>query len=233
MNVEFPTDDNGPDVEVETTDFGFHYAAIRQSADDSGVRYVRVSPFILPYVQNVPPSLRDDFDTVSLFVPYDDEHVAHYDVRWTRTGAVATAPMFASHGTRFGDTVNSAYHWTAVPVNRWGQDHAAMRPDETFNGFEGVAVQDAAVQVSMGRTLDRTREHLGVADTAIIRFRRLLIESARTVAAGGDPLGLAHPVDTASISSATAILPVNSPWRNLVPAHRALQLELAADGTAG
>ena len=58
-------------------------------------------------------------------------------------------------------------------------------------GFEGINNQDQAVQESMGAIVDRTKENLAAIDMAIVVARRQLLEAARTVADGGDPLGVA------------------------------------------
>jgi hypothetical protein len=42
-------------------------------------------------------------------------------------------------------------------------------------GISGQAVQDSAITASMGAIVDRTREHLGKADIAIIHLRRTLL----------------------------------------------------------
>ena len=47
-----------------------------------------------------------------------------------------------------------------------------------FSGFEDVTpIQDAAMQESMGPICDRTREHLGASDAAIVQMRRRLLSA--------------------------------------------------------
>ena len=46
---------------------------------------------------------------------------------------------------------------------------------------------------SMGKIVDRTEEHLGTTDTAIIRMRRRLIMGARDLAEGIEPYAASHP----------------------------------------
>ena len=49
-----------------------------------------------------------------------------------------------------------------------------------FSGLENVTpIQDAAMQESMGPIVDRTREHLGASDAAIVQMRRRLINASR------------------------------------------------------
>ena len=60
---------------------------------------------------------------------------------------------------------------------------------ESFGAIRGVNTQDMAVQESMGPIYDRSKEHLGSADTAIIMMRRQLMQAARDVQEGKNPLG--------------------------------------------
>lgn len=54
-------------------------------------------------------------------------------------------------------------------------DRALQASGRSFTGMKGLGVQDCAIQESMGPIADRTKEHLGVSDTAIIRLRRHLM----------------------------------------------------------
>ena len=51
-------------------------------------------------------------------------------------------------------------------------------------------MQDSAIQESMGPIADRTKEHLGVSDTAIIQIRKILLQSLKDMVAGKEPPGL-------------------------------------------
>src|SRR5919204_6390217 len=72
--------------------------------------------------------------------------------------------------------------------NNWLIDRQIQKT-ETFTGIDGINTQDRGVQESMGPIVDRSREHLGPADRAIIVARRLLLQAVKTVQEGGDPLG--------------------------------------------
>jgi hypothetical protein len=60
----------------------------------------------------------------------------------------------------------------------------------SFTGIDGINTQDVAVQEGMGPIADRSEEHLGSTDRAIVMMRRLLLEATRTVEAGGKPRGV-------------------------------------------
>jgi len=51
-----------------------------------------------------------------------------------------------------------------------------------------INVHDQWAVESMGPIQDRTREHLGQSDKAIVQYRRLLRQEIETVASGGKPL---------------------------------------------
>jgi hypothetical protein len=60
---------------------------------------------------------------------------------------------------------------------------------ESYTGIDGINQQDRALQESMGRIVDRSKEHLGPADKAIGQARRMLRQAVKTVEAGGTPYG--------------------------------------------
>ena len=68
------------------------------------------------------------------------------------------------------------------------------------------------MQESMGPIVDRSREHLGPADRAIIVARRLLLQAVKTVQEGGDPLG----ADTSYYNARAVeqVLPKGVAWRD-------------------
>jgi hypothetical protein len=87
-----------------------------------------------------------------------------------------------------------------------------VQKTETFTGIDGINTQDRAVQESMGAIVDRSQEHLGPADRAIIVARRLLLQAVKTVQEGGDPLG----TDTSYYQARAIekILPRGVAWRD-------------------
>ena len=80
------------------------------------------------------------------------------------------------------------------------------------------------MQESMGPIVDRSREHLGPADRAVIQARRLLLQAVKTVEAGGTPPGVEPTYYT--LRPAEAVLPRDADWREL-PAPDAGRLSAA------
>jgi hypothetical protein len=85
---------------------------------------------------------------------------------------------------------------------------------ESFTGIDGINVQDRAIQESMGPIVDRSLEHLGPADKAIIQARRLLLQAVRTVAEGGTPSGIKPTYY--GLRAAEGVLPRDAAWRDVL-----------------
>jgi hypothetical protein len=82
---------------------------------------------------------------------------------------------------------------------------------ETFTGITGINVQDRAVQETMGPIVDRSKEHLGPADRAIIVARQLLLQSIKTHEAGGVPAGLEDSYYT--VRATENVIPNDVDWK--------------------
>jgi len=94
--------------------------------------------------------------------------------------------------------------------NDYEVDRAAQRA-LSFSGIPDFVSQDHAVQESMGALLDRTREHLGTTDRAVIRMRSMLLKAARELELGMEPPALAGRFDR--IYGAERVLAPGEDWR--------------------
>jgi hypothetical protein len=63
----------------------------------------------------------------------------------------------------------------------------------------------------MGPIYDRTKEHLGVADLAVIQGRRRLIRGARELLAGTEPYAASHG-EAYFVRSTSMVLPRELSW---------------------
>jgi hypothetical protein len=86
-----------------------------------------------------------------------------------------------------------------------------VQRDETFSGIDGINAQDRALQESMGRVVDRSKEHLGPADKAIIQARKLLRQAVKAVEAGGSPDGTG--TSYYGLRAHEAVVPGSVDWR--------------------
>ena len=89
-------------------------------------------------------------------------------------------------------------------------DRRAQKAGRTYSGVSGIAMQDAAVQESMGPIQDRTKENLVSTDNAIIMARHRLRRAALALENGIAPPGLAP--ESQRVRSATFVLPFDVPF---------------------
>ena len=97
--------------------------------------------------------------------------------------------------------------------NDYLMDRAAQKRGHSFSGIEGIAMQDASLQESMGPIVDRTKENLVSTDNGIIMARHRLMRAAKALAEKGVmPPG----VDAAHqrVRSASVILPQDQPFKD-------------------
>src|SRR5438105_10471588 len=64
-------------------------------------------------------------------------------------------------------------------------DRAAQKAGKTFSGVEGIGMQDASLQESMGPIQDRTKENLVSTDNGVIMARHRLMKAAKELVAKG------------------------------------------------
>src|ERR1019366_4834791 len=83
---------------------------------------------------------------------------------------------------------------------------------KTFTGIVGINTQDFALQEGMGRIADRSREHLGTSDKAIIATRQLLLEAIDAVAKGEKPRGI-DPSSYRTVRPYDDYVPKDGNWR--------------------
>jgi len=71
-------------------------------------------------------------------------------------------------------------------------DREAQRAGHSATGVDGIAMQDASIQESMGAIQDRTQEHLCATDAGIIMTRKIMLRAAKA-AAEGKPVPATEP----------------------------------------
>jgi phthalate 4,5-dioxygenase len=213
-----PSSDGKPRFEVEDRDYGFRYAAIRRPLVDPDKNiFVRTTLFIAPFHGIF--AGQAGWGSHQAFVPIDDEHTMLYFVRYNLTRPVDDAERqrhAAWSGFAPGVDIDAEFRKFRNRENDWQQDRAAMRSGTSYSGVKGVQMEDAVVQESMGRIYDRSKEHLGTSDVAVVRMRRLMLQSLRDFVAGNaQPLGLAAPVDYSCLRATEGIIPIGTPWQSL------------------
>jgi hypothetical protein len=86
-----------------------------------------------------------------------------------------------------------------------------LQKTETFTGITGINTQDMALQEGMGHVVDRSKEHLGTSDKAIIACRQLLLEAIDAVEAAQPPRGV-DPSSYERVRPYDAVVPPGKTW---------------------
>ena len=86
--------------------------------------------------------------------------------------------------------------------------------DSRDTAASATGVQDRALQESMGPIVDRSKEHLGPADKAIIQARRLLLQAIKTTQEGGVPPGV-EPTYY-ELRAGEAVIARQADWRDVL-----------------
>jgi phthalate 4,5-dioxygenase len=210
--------DGHPRLEIENTPYGFRYAAIRSATKDGErVNFVRTSHWTAPFWGNFAAPRGWGFQQA--FVPIDDYNTMFYYVHYRTDGAVIDADerLQIARWAGIPDELDRDFGMPFGVENGWGQDRAAMMRGETFTGLYGGAQrEDFAVQESMGRIFDRSREHLGTSDVACIRFRRLILDAARAQDEPGTVLpGYGQDVQWSKIRAEEGLTAPDQPWQSM------------------
>src|SRR5262249_36561747 len=147
------------------------------------------------------------------WVPMDDENCMTYN--WQYHYGADAPPLSDEDRLEVGSgrgpgEQDALFRKRRNRDNDWLIDRQVQKT-ETFSGITGIHTQDHAVQESMGPIVDRSREHLGPADKAIIATRRLLLDAVRTVQDGGDPPGVG--TSYYGLRATERTLPRDADWR--------------------
>jgi phthalate 4,5-dioxygenase len=201
-----------PTIVVDLTDYGYHYAGIRPLG--AAEIYVRTYHFVLPFHQIRPSLTERGLPAVAghIWVPMDDDTTTVYNWEYSATDEPLSDEDRLERRLGNGplDVDQTTFRSFRNRENSYLLDRHVQKT-ETFTGIDGVNVQDRAVQESMGRIVDRSREHLGPADKPIIQARRLLLAAVKTAQDGGTPRGIAPTYYR--LQAGDAVLPHDANWR--------------------
>ena len=85
-----------------------------------------------------------------------------------------------------------------------------------FTGIHGIPTQDMAMWESMGPIVDRSQDHPGSSDMAVVQFRRMMVAAAKRVAEGGPAIGNTEPrIPHVQLASFEGLIPKDTDWRTL------------------
>jgi phthalate 4,5-dioxygenase oxygenase subunit len=183
-----PSTDRSPRIQIEPTSFGFRYAAIRKPILNAETHdYIRMTLFIAPYTVLIPPN--DQYNLAQMLVPIDDTNTMFYWIAWHETRGIEQESWRKFCGAQVGIDLDQNYRKIRTLENRFLQDRNAMKLGD-FTGIKGIPSQDMAMWESMGPIADRSAEHLLLCDTAIVKIRRLLLQTLKDHAEGKELPGM-------------------------------------------
>ncbi len=203
-----------PELVVDLTDYGYQYAGIRPLGDAE--MHIRTYHFVLPFHQIRPSRAESGLPLIAghAWVPIDDETTMVYNWAYS-PGAPLTETDRLERGLGNGPVHvdPGTFRSHANRTNNYLLDRAIQRT-ESYTGIDGINVQDRAIQESMGRIVDRSKEHLGPADKAVIQARKLLRQAVKTTASGGTPAGTGSSYY--GLQAHEAVLPRGVDWRQRI-----------------
>jgi len=199
-----------PVYEIKQKAYGFRYSAVRALSE--GRSYVRTNSFVMPWYGVISPRNASEVTRAQLFfsVPIDDENTWY----WHMTFILDRPVPYSSY--LYPDNRDN---WPPVPSrsgeDHWGQDRQAMK-DGHFSGFpQTLGTEDFAILLSQGPVVDRTKEHLGAGDGAVMRVRRCLLMSVREFMEGKTPALAQHEgIDYRTIMPVSGVYESDGQWRD-------------------
>jgi nitrite reductase/ring-hydroxylating ferredoxin subunit len=201
-------DYDSPRIDAEETEYGLRIYAVREMGD--GRSHVRITNLVFPNIIVIP--LSDDMTITQWHVPIDDRTSWWYDIFSSFAKPIDKAAMREQRRPLISPP---DYRPTKNRTNNYGYD-----PDEqrtaTYTGMgDDINVHDAWAVESAGPIQDRTQEHLGASDKAIIANRKMLIRSIEGLARGEAPPMLGTPADARRLCGPVTVDMVGSAdgWR--------------------
>ena len=110
-----------------------------------------------------------------------------------------------------GDYLDANYRSRLNKSNDYEIDRKVQK-EKTMTGIAGINTQDLALQEGMGPIVDRSKEHLGTTDRAIITLRQVLTETLDALERGGTLRAL-DPATYRNIRSFDRLIEPDAEWR--------------------
>jgi hypothetical protein len=126
-----------------------------------------------------PPGELDGYE-IHMYVPFDDTRAWRYDMGFRRNRPVTEEEV---HRRK---QIGPGYVRIRNARNHYLQDRE-MQKTVNFTGIEDFLNHDACATESMGPIFDRSKEHLGVSDKAVIALRKFLLSTVKAAQEGKEP----------------------------------------------
>ncbi|TAL76899.1 MAG: aromatic ring-hydroxylating dioxygenase subunit alpha [Burkholderiaceae bacterium] len=216
-----------PRFEVVESEGGLLIGARRNA--ENGNYYWRITPWVMPCFTAIPP--RGDHPIHGHFwIPIDDEKCWSwsYDYHPTRDLTVDERQAMKDGKGIHIKVIPGTYFPLQNKGNDYLMDRAAQKSGAAYSGVDGIGMQDASLQESMGFIQDRTKENLVATDRAIMMARHRLQKAALDVQKGILPPG--RDVASQRVRSVSVVLPPDVAFKDA--ANKALITEPNAPVTS-
>jgi len=188
-SVPYLAQDTSPRFFIRPTDYGMVIGARRTASAES--YYWRITQFLLPFYTMIAPRTPTAPIFGHAWTPIDDETTWTFTMTWN--AARPLDPDEMDDGVVHVPVMrDGSYRPLLGREQNYGLDRERQRLHST-SGIEGIGLQDAAIQESMGPIVDRSREMLASGDAAVVAFRRLLLGLAAKLESGEQPAPAANP----------------------------------------
>ena len=217
--TKYSVANRAPEYVSEETAYGYIYAAHRPTGD--GRTYWRFGQFLYPFWTMPPIAAIENNFLTRAYVPIDNDTCMIVIIE--RRGIVepleAQAHLKGHPGPVAPDGVlpNSTdwkgrWRLAANATNDYGIDRNLQR-DESYTGLHSFILQDQMITESMGRTVDRSLEHLAPSDIMISRTRRCLLAAAEAFAKTGElPATATDPSAFEAVHGGHFVVPEEIDW---------------------
>ena len=218
-----PSTDKAPRLQVQRTDFGFRYVAIRHPIKHADTHdYLRITLFVAPFTVLIPPN--DRYNLSILNIPLDDTNTMFYFIAWSDKEGIDQDVWRKFCAAQLGVDLDANFRRIRTRANNYLQDRDAMKRG-SHTGIDGIPNQDIAMWETMGPIADRSRERLGASDIAIVQFRRIMVDAARKLRDGGPAIGASgQRIPHIKLKSFEGIVPKTAHWTTLAVAEEELAL---------
>lgn len=218
--------DGAPQIHCEDTPQMMRVVATRRSPRE-GMKYTRVTEWIAPFycfTASGPLESRG----FKAWLPIDDHSCFTFYIHFDMHKPLDREAVWRNWNHR---TEGPHYRTPHTLANSHLQDRSDMAV-RNYSGIIGAAIQDRAVQESMGPIYDRSREHLGHSDKAVIHYRRLLLRMVRD-AQESRPLPAQDPSLGYDLAVASLHVPESVDWHEAVATQAALDADQPSQPDAG
>lgn len=199
------------------------YCAVRNA--DENLKNGRMTQVPMPFYTFIPPDgprapeFRRNRRLVNAFVPRDDYSTWHIQFFYDPGQTIDRA-----HRMTEANTPHDEHFFKTNGIDVWYNQDREMMRTRNMSGIVGIALQDHAVSETMGKIADRTKEHLGRSDMAVVAFRRMMLRSVKHMMATGEvPEAAQGSFDWNQITAETFFFEPERKWQDIQPLAENLQ----------